>query len=127
MASSAGIDAVSGRPLTNWDHVQQSIRVILTTPVGSRVMRRDFGSRLPDLIDAKMVERNILAIYSATAEAINRWEPRFRMRRGRVTEAGADGRISLEIFGVYYPRGHVGDYTVAEDKSTRLVFEGARR
>ena len=29
-----------------------SLRDLLTTPVGSRLMRRDYGSRIPDLIDA---------------------------------------------------------------------------
>lgn len=122
MPSSTGINAVTGKRLSDWDHVQQSIRIILTTPIGSRVMRRDFGSRLPDLIDAKMVDRNILAIYSASAEAINKWEPRFRMRYGAVSRADATGVIAVEITGTYYPNGHRGDYSVAEDRSTRIVF-----
>lgn len=125
MPSSTGINAATGAVLTDWDHVQQSIRKILTTPIGSRVMRRDFGSRLPDLVDAKMVDRNILAIYSASAEAISKWEPRFRMRYGSVVRAEAAGVVEIEITGVYYPNGHRGDYTVAEDRSTRVVFGGA--
>lgn len=122
MPSSTGINAVTGKRLSDWDHVQQSIRIILSTPIGSRVMRRDFGSRLPDLVDAKMTDRNILAIYSESAEAINRWEPRFRMRYGSVTRAEATGVVAIELYGTYYPNGHRGDYTVAEDRSTRVVF-----
>lgn len=88
-------------------------------------MRRDFGSRIPDLIDAKMVSRNILAVYSAAAVAIARWEPRFRVSSARLASASATGEVVLEIFGVYYPRGHRGDFSVAEDASTRVVFSGA--
>ena len=34
------------------DQLWQSVTKILTTPTGSRVMRRDFGSVVPDLLDA---------------------------------------------------------------------------
>lgn len=123
MADSNGVNAATGAALTGWQHVQQSISKILRTPIGSRVMRRDFGSDLPDLIDAKMTQRNVLAVYSAAASAIHRWEPRFRMRGGAVTQAEPSGVLALSIFGTYYPRGHLGDYTVAEDATARVVFE----
>ena len=85
-------------------------------------MRRDFGSDLPELIDRKMTAANILKVYAASALAIIRWEPRFRMKAGRVASATADGKLSIEIFGLYYPRGHLGDYSVAENVSTRVVY-----
>lgn len=124
MPSSTGVNAETGAPLTDWDHTQQSIRKILNTPIGSRVMRRDFGSDLPDLVDAKMTRRNVLALYSAAATAIQKWEPRFRMRFGKITRAEATGAISLELSGVYYPLGHRGDYSIAEDESVRVVIAG---
>jgi uncharacterized protein len=136
MADSTGISAVRGRALSDWEHVQQSIRKILMTPIGSRVMRREFGSDLPDLVDQKMTSRNILALYSAAATAIARWEPRFRIRAGRVNQAGFlttengrvvragdNGKISLDIYGTYFPRGHLGDYSVSETRTARIVFE----
>lgn len=122
MADSTGFDRRSGRLRTDWAHVQQSIEVILTTPIGSRVMRRDFGSELYDLVDRKMTPRLVLALYAATAVAIRRWEPRFRLTRAGVTEAGAAGRIGLVLYGTYYPRGHRGDYSIAEDASTRVIL-----
>ena len=122
MASSTGTSASAGTVLEDWAHVQQSIAKILTTPLGSRVMRRDFGSNLFDLIDAKMVQRNVLAVYSASALAIARWEPRFRLTSASIDQLTAGGRLVLNIFGTYYPRGHLGDYSIAEDASTRIVF-----
>jgi phage baseplate assembly protein W len=122
MARSTGLSAASGKAITDWEHVQQSISVILSTPIGSRLMRRDFGSDLPDLIDRKMTRKAILQVYSAAAQAIERWEPRFRMTSGRVTNAAASGVLSLEIFGTYFPLGHRGDYSIAENQSTRIVF-----
>ena len=125
MADSAGVDRRTGKPAEDWDHVQQSIAVILTTPIGSRVMRRDFGSELFDLVDAKMTARTILAIYGAAATAIARWEPRFRLARAGISRATAGGQIELQLFGVYYPRGHLGDFSVAEDASARIVLGAA--
>lgn len=123
MADSTGLSATSGAALSDWPHVAQSIQKILTTPIGSRVMRRDFGSDLPDLVDAKMTAANILKVYSAAAQAILKWEPRFRMRAGRLVTATADGRLAIEIFGMYYPRGHLGDYTTAQGVSTRVIYD----
>ncbi|NBO96416.1 MAG: phage baseplate protein, partial [Betaproteobacteria bacterium] len=39
-----GINAQTGQPLAGIDHLRQSIRDILTTRIGTRVMRRDYGS-----------------------------------------------------------------------------------
>jgi len=36
-----GIDASTGKALGGIAHVRQSVRDILTTPLGTRVMRRD--------------------------------------------------------------------------------------
>lgn len=124
MTDSTGTNARTGAPLSDWEHVQQSIECILTTPIGSRVMRRDFGSALPDLIDAKMVQRNVLALYVATAVAIDRWEPRYRLNHTALDRMGPDGVISLVLRGTYYPRGHLGDYSIAEDRTARIVIEG---
>ena len=125
MPDSTGISAASGKSLSNWEHVRQSIRKILTTPKGSRLMRRNFGSDLLDLIDAKMTRRTILAVYATAATAILEWEPRYRMTAGRVTRDDADGSITLEIFGTYYPRGHRGDYSISESASVRVIYGGA--
>lgn len=126
MSESNGIDRRTGGIVSGWAHVEQSLDVILTTPIGARIMRRDFGSEIPDLVDRKMTSRLVLALYAAAAAAIRRWEPRFRLTRAAVTEAGATGRLGLALYGTYYPRGHLGDYSVAQDASTRIVFESAR-
>lgn len=122
MANSAGVNAVTGKLLTDWDHTSQSIQKVLTTPKYSRVMRRLFGGRTPDFVDLKMTRRNILALYADAARSILTWEPRYRMSSGRVTRADETGEIVLEIFGTYYPRGHRGDYSVSETKSVRVIY-----
>jgi len=120
MADSAGISATTGQLLTDWAHVEQCVRRILSTSVGTRVMRRDFGSKLQDLVDAKMTQANVLAVYSAAAVAIEANEPRFRAYRASLSALGGDGGLSMGLFGLYFPRGHLGDYSVAEDASVTL-------
>lgn len=109
----AGLQAESGQPLDGWEHVVQSVGKILTTPLRSRVMRRDFGSEIPFLVDAPMTDRVVLAVFAAAANALALWEPRFRLVAARVNGARADGTLALSLAGVWYPRGHLGDMTPA--------------
>lgn len=99
-----GMNAQTGRSLSGIDHLRQSLRDILTTPIGTRVMRRDYGSRLHELIDAPMNNATLVELYAATAEAVARWEPRFRLTRVRVASA-APGRVTLDLQGDYLPAG----------------------
>lgn len=99
-----GIDATTGKRLSGLDHLRQSIRDILRTPIGSRVMRRDYGSRLFQLIDAPMNRSTLLDLYAATAEALAAWEPRIRVDMVQATSA-EPGRVVLDIYGEYLPDG----------------------
>ncbi|WP_336142823.1 GPW/gp25 family protein [Acinetobacter sp. 102] len=58
------------------DHIKQSIQDILTTPIGSRIMRREYGSRLADLMDKPINDALILQCYSAIYTALLLWEKR---------------------------------------------------
>lgn len=101
-----GTDSATGKPLQGIDHLRQSIRDILTTPIGSRVMRREYGSRLYELVDAPMTRETLLDIYAATAEALIRWESRLRITQISTTSAGP-GQIDIAITGEYLPNGEV--------------------
>lgn len=93
-----GMNAATGRALDDIEHIQQSVRDILTTPLGSRVMRRDYGSLLPDLIDAPLNDATLLQAYAATIMALIRWEPRIRVTAVRRQVSTAQpGAAVLEI------------------------------
>lgn len=95
-----GVDRNTGKRLSGNAHLAQSIGDILTTPLGSRVMRRDYGSMLFDLIDQPLNSATRLLIYAATALALRRWEPRIRVRKVRLEMGdGASGHAALTIEG----------------------------
>lgn len=97
------MDAMTGKPLEGDAHLTQSIGDILSTPIGSRVGRRDYGSALFELIDAPLTALVRLRAFAATAVAIARWEPRIRLTRvGLVATAAtaSAGNAILSIEGV---------------------------
>ncbi|HCG8352159.1 phage baseplate protein [Vibrio chagasii] len=99
-----GMDATTGRALSGIDHLKQSVRDILTTPIGSRVMRRDYGSRLFDLIDNPGNPETVADIVAESAQALKKWEKRIEVSRVLVTSA-QPGSVTLTIEGKYKPNG----------------------
>jgi phage baseplate assembly protein W len=99
-----GMDAATGKALSGRDHLYQSVRDILTTPIGSRVQRREYGSSLYELLDRPMNGQAIMEVFAAVAEALDKWEPRFKLTQVKVI-AAAPGRMELELTGEYRPDG----------------------
>ncbi|PZP26682.1 MULTISPECIES: GPW/gp25 family protein [Pseudomonas] len=94
-----GMSAATGRPLASSAHLAQSIADILTTPIGSRVMRREYGSYLVDLIDAPLNSATRLQAYAAVAMALMRWEPRLRLSSVLLTPSTTPGQAVLDVEG----------------------------
>lgn len=92
----SGMSRHTGQGVDDPTHLAQSITDILTTPIGSRVMRRDYGSDLPRLIDAPINGETMVDIFAATAEALDRWEPRLKLSHVEITAAAA-GRVDLQL------------------------------
>jgi phage baseplate assembly protein W len=101
-----GTNASTGKPLGGIDHLRQSIVDILTTPIGSRVMRRDYGSLLPTLVDAPMNAETSMDMRAAVVDALAKWEPRFKLTQ--VTLVSAEpGEVQFDLTGRYLPDGQV--------------------
>jgi len=93
-----GMHAATGRSLTGLGHLRQSVTDILTTPTGSRIRRRRYGSEVPELIDQPLNSATQLRIYAATAFALRRWEPRLQLSSVQLTR-DTDGAIALLLDG----------------------------
>lgn len=95
-----GMSNKTGEYLNDLEHLEQSIIDILTTPIGSRVICRDYGSNLFQLIDMPVNRILFSRIYAAVAEAIDRWEPRFKVEKITINSI-KEGHIILSLIGTY--------------------------
>ena len=93
----AGMARSSGAVLDGLEHIKQSVADILSTPIGTRVGRREYGSLLPELIDQPMTPANILRIYAASAVAISRNEDRIRLRRVGLAAGDRPGSATITL------------------------------
>lgn len=117
-----GMNTFTGEILEGVDHIRQSIRDILTTPIGSRVMRRDYGSNLLNLLDRPMNSELVADIQVAVSMALSNLEPRIQLSRVTVelpsNEAdiaraeGRKGKVHIHIEGIILPEGQ---YTILRD------------
>lgn len=87
----------TGEAISEEAHIVQSIVDILTTRLGTRVMRRDYGSLIPDLIDEPQNPATRLRLYAASAMAIMLWEPRITLALVRLDIDSLSGAATLEI------------------------------
>ena len=95
------MNRTTGRRITAMAHLQQSIADILTTPLGSRLGRRTYGSLLPSLIDKPDNGPTRLRCYSAIASALMKWEPRLRVTRVGITSGDNPGQATVTLQGEY--------------------------
>ncbi|MGE4431891.1 MAG: GPW/gp25 family protein [Sphingobium sp.] len=94
----SGLHRITGKRIDGEAHIAQSIADILTTPIGTRVMRRDYGSRLFELVDTPLTPSNRLLWIAATAGAIRRWEPRIALEKVAVELTKGGGAV-LTLIG----------------------------
>lgn len=105
-----GMSTATGASLDGLDHLRQSVRDILQTPRGSRVMRRDYGSDLFKLVDQNLTGVTLARIYAATVLALRQWEPRLKVLRVQTEDLAQTaplGRVALQIEAEYLPDGRV--------------------
>ncbi|MNJ35472.1 Lysozyme [compost metagenome] len=95
-----GLDRRTGQPIAGLAHLRQSIEDILTTPLGSRRMRPEYGSSLRRYVDLPVNQGWKSAVQAEVARALGRWEPRLKLERVRVT-AVVGGQITLQLTGQY--------------------------
>jgi len=77
--------------------IQQSIRIILGTAPGERVMRPDFGAGLKTLIFEPMNTTTAALAQYNVQTALVQWEPRIDQITVTVTPQPADGSLSIDI------------------------------
>ncbi|ELD0440921.1 GPW/gp25 family protein [Escherichia coli] len=94
-----GVNSRTGKRLSGAAHLRQSVSDILNTPVGSRVLVRDYGSDLFELLDSPRDDLLRLRIIAATATALARWEPRLKVSKVTVTFPDDEAGCVVDITG----------------------------
>ncbi len=98
-----GMSRISGHGRGGLEHIRQSIGDILSTRPGERVMLPEYGSDVPDVIDKPVNSSAAVDAFMAVAEALDAWEPRFRLEKIDMTEAGGNGRAAFLLRGRVLP------------------------
>lgn len=95
-----------------YEDIDSSIRMILTTAPGERLMRPQFGCRIWELL-FEPINANTLGLMGvAVREALGQWEPRIELDDVRLQPGSGDGQVLIEI-----------DYTVRSTNDRRnLVY-----
>jgi phage baseplate assembly protein W len=95
-----GMDRTTGLLMTGSAHLAQSIADILTTPLGSRRERPEYGSHLPRMVDLPVNAGWIAAAQAEIARNLVRWEPRIKVSKVTIISV-IDGRVNIKISGIY--------------------------
>lgn len=86
----------TGKPIGSSALLSQRIADVLTTRIGTRVMRRNYGSLLPELIDAPGNEMTSQLLIAASATALVRWIPELALQRVGIAPDGAQWSLTIE-------------------------------
>ena len=96
-----GMCAKTGKVLEGLAHLEQTVTDILSTPAGSRLERRSYGSDIPELIDQPDTPSTRIRIFSAAAHALSLWVPRLRITSIHMVSLGSEskGKALLQFDG----------------------------
>src|SRR5690349_20092529 len=79
-------------------NLEKAMRIVLTTYLGERPMRPDFGSRLRDYLFEGVSAVTLAAIEQEVARALDSCEPRAQVDRVSATAAPeTPGRVDIDI------------------------------
>lgn len=80
------------------EKVAQSIRIILGTQHGERVMRPNFGSNLRQLVFASNNATTASLAKHYVEESLNTWEPRIQLEEVVVSNDNENARLMIHIY-----------------------------
>lgn len=98
------------RLTTGEEDIEQSIRVILGTSPGERLMRPEFGCRIYELVFAPYDAGTEGLIIRYVEEALARWEPRIEVQQIDIEPPTAEGQLQVRI-----------EYTIRTTHSIRSI------
>jgi phage baseplate assembly protein W len=110
--------------VTGSEDIEQSIRIIISTTPGERVMRPTFGCRANELLFEPRSAGTISMLQDYVYEALRMWEPRIEVLNVSVsTEDGQTGillaDIEYQIKATHDTRSIVYPFYIADEQEIR--------
>jgi phage baseplate assembly protein W len=95
------------------ENIQQSLKILLLTELGQRVMRYEFGSRVAESVFAPNSDQFRGRLSTSIREAVRDWEPRIDLDQVRIeTDLNLPSKVIVSV-----------DYRVRQTNSRQnLVF-----
>lgn len=93
------IDPDTGEYIQGWPRIRKSIVTILTTRLRTRIMRRWWGSKFRDMLDKPINKQTLSEGILAIVEAVNLYEPEFKITSVTLDHAAADGSLEMTLTG----------------------------
>jgi phage baseplate assembly protein W len=95
----AGMDRTTGKRLIGMAHLRQSYSDIISTRIGSRCERRDYGSIVPELLDHPLNDQTRTRLYASLAQSLMTHEPRVTLTRIQMMHSSSTGMHNFAIDG----------------------------
>ena len=106
-----GMDQHTGRKLSGLEELKQRINRLFKTRKGALLLRREWGSNMPDLIDAKVTDDFRLDIYAESAATLadpaNEIYDEFKLHRTVLSGDLENGEVAVDLEGEYLVNGEL--------------------
>jgi phage baseplate assembly protein W len=81
------------------DNVHQSVRLLLQTTAGERLMRPELGVSVPDLVFEADSDQHLFQLEQELLETVQRWEPRVEVDRLTAERVpGTDNTVEVKVY-----------------------------
>jgi len=81
------------------DNVHQSVKLLLQTTAGERLMRPEFGVTVPDLVFEADSDQRLFQLEQELLDIVQRWEPRVEVDRLTAERVqGTDNTVEVKIY-----------------------------
>lgn len=102
-----GMDTKTGKAISGFEYLRQRLADIINTPIGSLVGRREFGSRLHELVDRNIDGQFQMHCYTRLADAIS--NPANGLEDFKLTEMQlirhSNAHLEIIVSGEFVPTG----------------------
>ena len=104
-----GIDHKTGRTVSGWALFVTHAKDVITTQLGSRQKRRNYGSRCPELLGQSNSPYHQMLLRAYVAQAfvnpVNGLVDRFSLTKVQVS--AREGGVTLRLHGTYMDQQHI--------------------